>query len=98
MGVLLLAGAAAAAAPCAGASPKPNILHVLLDDFGWADAGWHRPPGYTDLQSESLPDPPHLPLSARMEALEAPRHARIRLFPPICKNHSPRRFVHHRSR
>ena len=52
MGVLLLAGAAAAAAPCAGASPKPNILHILLDDFGWADAGWHRPPGYTDLQSE----------------------------------------------
>ena len=33
---------------------KPNILHILLDDFGWADAGWHRSPGYTDLQSPNM--------------------------------------------
>ena len=33
---------------------KPNILHILLDDFGWADAGWHRSPGYSDLQSPNM--------------------------------------------
>lgn len=37
---------------CAGS--KPNILHILLDDFGWADAGWHRPENYTDLQSPNM--------------------------------------------
>ena len=21
---------------------KPNILHILVDDFGWADGGRHR--------------------------------------------------------
>lgn len=24
------------------AAPKPHILMVIVDDFGWADAGWHR--------------------------------------------------------
>ena len=33
---------------------KPNILHILLDDFGWADAGWHRPPHYQDVQSVNM--------------------------------------------
>lgn len=33
---------------------KPNILHILLDDFGWADAGWHRPSGYSDVQSSNM--------------------------------------------
>merc|ERR1719181_2031170 len=33
---------------------KPNILHILLDDFGWADAGWHRPDGYKDLRTPNL--------------------------------------------
>ena len=38
----------------AAASAKPNILHILLDDWGWADAGWHRPPGYKDVQSPNM--------------------------------------------
>jgi len=33
---------------------QPHILHILLDDFGWADAGWHRPPGYKDLQTPNM--------------------------------------------
>lgn len=23
---------------------RPNIIMILSDDFGWADAGWHRGP------------------------------------------------------
>lgn len=29
----------------ASALTKPNILHILLDDWGWADAEWHRSSG-----------------------------------------------------
>lgn len=46
---------------------KPNILHILLDDFGWADAGWHRPSGYSDVQS------PNMDLLVR-EGVELERH------------------------
>ena len=37
-----------------GASPKPNILHVLLDDFGWADADWHRPKNWTETATPNM--------------------------------------------
>jgi len=36
------------------ASAAPNILNILVDDFGWADAGWHRPEGYEDVQSPNM--------------------------------------------
>ena len=39
------AAAAAALAHCcaaAAAAPKPHIVYALIDDFGWANAGWHR--------------------------------------------------------
>jgi hypothetical protein len=29
-------------APAAGAGKKPHIWMLLFDDYGWADAGWHR--------------------------------------------------------
>ena len=29
------------------APPKPHILMLLADDFGWANAGWHRHTGET---------------------------------------------------
>ena len=35
----LLCGVASAAAP------RPNIIHMLLDDFGWAEVGFHRTAG-----------------------------------------------------
>lgn len=38
-------------AAAVSAAKLPNILHILVDDFGWADAGWHRPDGYTDVQT-----------------------------------------------
>ena len=44
---------------------KPHILMLLFDDFGWADAGWHR--NYTAPGGEHVPFivpgfPPHGPL------------------------------------
>jgi arylsulfatase I/J len=27
----------------ASAAKQPHILYILVDDFGWADADWHRP-------------------------------------------------------
>lgn len=25
-----------------------------MDDFGWADAGWHRPKGYSEVQTPNM--------------------------------------------
>lgn len=30
---------------------KPHVIAILADDYGWADAGWHRPEGYTEVQT-----------------------------------------------
>eukprot|EP01062_Namystynia_karyoxenos_P003461 TRINITY_DN11238_c0_g1_i1.p1 TRINITY_DN11238_c0_g1~~TRINITY_DN11238_c0_g1_i1.p1 ORF type:complete len:597 (+),score=113.64 TRINITY_DN11238_c0_g1_i1:70-1791(+) len=47
--MLALGGALAAlAAAAAHRGTKPHIVYVLVDDWGWADAGWHRPPGQAD--------------------------------------------------
>ena len=50
--LLLLALLPAAAAEVA--APKPHILFFLIDDFGWADAGWHRPPGYKEVLTPNM--------------------------------------------
>jgi len=39
----LLFGAAVVSSYFASASP-PHVLFILLDDWGWADAGWHMKP------------------------------------------------------
>jgi hypothetical protein len=33
---------------------KPHILYVLADDFGWADADWHRPANWTELATPNM--------------------------------------------
>ena len=51
------AAAAVAAAPIGATykgpelrrTERPNILMILSDDFGWADAGWHRGPCEKDV-------------------------------------------------
>jgi len=50
------AGRAILALPALAAAKAlpPNFLYILLDDFGWADAGWHRPENYTDLQTPNM--------------------------------------------
>eukprot|EP01051_Picozoa_sp_SAG22_P004263 SAG22_NODE_224_length_14744_cov_7.467668_9_plen_100_part_00 len=44
--LLLLALAAATLASAAAAPPprvrRPHILHVIIDDFGWANTNYHR--------------------------------------------------------
>ena len=45
-------GSGAALAPAAG--KKPHIIMHLADDFGWANAGWHRPKGYKEVQTPSM--------------------------------------------
>jgi len=40
----LLLGAVAVASYAALASP-PHVLFILIDDWGWADVGWHVEPG-----------------------------------------------------
>ena len=45
--LLRTAAVAAAVALCCfgcalAAAPKPHIVYALIDDYGWANAGWHR--------------------------------------------------------
>eukprot|EP01046_Picozoa_sp_COSAG06_P025217 COSAG06_NODE_2105_length_7546_cov_10.050575_7_plen_82_part_00 len=39
------------ATPAATTATKPHIIAILADDYGWADAGWHREPGYKEVQT-----------------------------------------------
>jgi arylsulfatase I/J len=57
---------AAAGVAVSGVKP-PDILYILLDDFGWADAGWHRALNYTDVQT------PHMNALVK-EGVELDRH------------------------
>jgi len=55
---------------------RPHILMILFDDYGWADAGWHR--NYTAPGGEFLPATPevatpHLDSLVR-EGIELDRH------------------------
>ena len=58
------------------AAKQPHIVMVLWDDYGWADAGWHR--NYTAPGGEFLPATPevatpHLDALVR-EGIELDRH------------------------
>merc|ERR1719446_607544 len=33
---------------------RPHILMLLADDFGWANAGWHRPEGYEEVRTPTM--------------------------------------------
>ena len=35
---------------------KKHVIAILADDYGWADAGWHRAEGYTEVQTPYLDD------------------------------------------
>ncbi len=55
---LLLALGSCLIGPCTGKTnigsavdELPTIAFFLIDDFGWADAGWHRPSGYKEVQT-----------------------------------------------
>eukprot|EP00040_Diaphanoeca_grandis_P016465 m.84937 g.84937 ORF g.84937 m.84937 type:complete len:573 (-) comp25821_c0_seq3:107-1825(-) len=42
---------AVASVHCHTLAIKPNVIAILADDYGWADAGWHRPVGYNEVQT-----------------------------------------------
>jgi len=52
--LLLMMGSLAASLPEAAPVKKPHILYILLDDYGWSDAGWHRPDGWSDLKTPNM--------------------------------------------
>ena len=45
---------AQSAAATAAAPVLPHVLFLLIDDFGWADASWHRAPGYTEVRTPNM--------------------------------------------
>eukprot|EP00729_Bicosta_minor_P001083 gene1083-4901_t len=47
----MMFAAAAALSLSAGAPNKPHIVMHLGDDYGWANAGWHRPAGFDEVQT-----------------------------------------------
>ena len=49
----LAASAAEGAQQAASAAPRPNIILVALDDYGWADS-WHAPPASNESQIPTL--------------------------------------------
>ena len=51
---ILVACAGLSVVVAAGDGPKPNIIMHLADDFGWANAGWHRPEGYKEVQTPHM--------------------------------------------
>lgn len=52
--VLLMMASLAEAQPKPPPNKKPHILYILLDDYGWADAGWHRPANWSDLKTPNM--------------------------------------------
>lgn len=50
--LLLFASCTTALAPATGT--KPHIIMHLADDFGWANAGWHRAPGFDEVQTPNM--------------------------------------------
>ena len=84
----LVPSASCALAQLLAAAKKPNILHILLDDFGWADAGWHRPANYTDVQSPNMN-------TLVQEGIELDRHYVFQFCSPTrCAIQSGRNPIH----
>lgn len=54
--LLLVASRMGPFAADASATPRqrPHLVIVLADDLGWANVGWHRPSGYTEVQTPAL--------------------------------------------
>ena len=50
----LLLAAASQISVSGGVSSLPHIIHIVADDFGWADVGYHREGGDKDVQTPNL--------------------------------------------
>ena len=51
---LLAPAAGGGAGAGAGAGSKPHLMYILADDFGWADADWHRPAGWQEAATPNM--------------------------------------------
>eukprot|EP00912_Choanoflagellata_sp_UC4_P000242 UC4_evm2s153 len=49
--VALISTSTHASGPTSPKSSKPHIVMHLADDFGWANAGWHRTPDFKEVQT-----------------------------------------------
>ena len=49
-------------------SSQPNVLFILADDFGWANAGYHRNPADDEVVT------PNIDQLATKEGLQLNRH------------------------
>lgn len=50
---IVATAALASAAASPAAAPRPHVILVALDDYGWADS-WHRPAGSNESQIPTL--------------------------------------------
>jgi hypothetical protein len=90
---LALFAAAAALAPCdaqhtAGSSTGlPHLIFNLIDDFGWANVGYHRPAGFNETVTPNSEFPP------RASRARAPRTSSRLSSPrvPRCSGRARRR-------
>lgn len=48
----MFAALIATAASMQSAAQQKHVIAILADDYGWADAGWHRPEGYQEVSKE----------------------------------------------
>jgi arylsulfatase B len=44
----------AAAGATTSTGPRPHLLYILADDFGWADADWHRPADWNEAATPNM--------------------------------------------
>ena len=74
-GLLIVARVAAAASPAAipGFGTKPHIVVLLVDNLGWANVGFHRPP---DVPAREISTPNLDKLAAEYLILD--RHYTVR--------------------
>ena len=59
-------GSARAEHAAAGAAGKPHIVHVVVDDWGWGEAGYHLPAGSA---AAGAPSPHSTPLPPSLRGL-----------------------------
>ena len=85
---LVLCCFCALAAHVRGDPKRPHILMILSDDFGWGDAGWHRPGNYAEVSTPAM-------TALVKEGIELDRHYAFKYCSPSrCALQSGRHPIH----
>ena len=53
---LVLLASVATAAPTSAAPTKPHVVFFLVDDWGHANVGYHRQPGFNETVTPTIDD------------------------------------------